>query len=195
MSAPEQWKRVRTGLRADYGILHIREDTVADPRNGAEHPRVIIECPDWVNIIPITVDDQVVLVRQFRFGVWSTTLEIPGGMVDAGERPRDAAVRELSEETGFVPGRVLPLGWVHPNPAFQTNRCHSYLALGCHRASASQQLDAGEDIEVLLHPRKDVPELLRSGAITHCLVVAAFQKERLFWEAELSGSPWRPRED
>ncbi len=185
---------MRPGLPADYRILTIREDTVADPRNGAEHPRVIIESTDWVNIIPVTLDDQVVLVRQFRFGIWANSLEIPGGMVDPGESPAQAAVRELKEETGYVPGRVIPLGFVHPNPAMQTNRCYSYLALGCHLAGEST-LDAGEDIEVVLRSRKELPELLRSGEITHSLVVAAFLKERLFWDAELSEKPWRaPRE-
>ncbi|MGA9521808.1 MAG: NUDIX hydrolase [Myxococcaceae bacterium] len=191
MSAPKEWKRVRPGLPADYGILTIREDTVADPRNGAEHPRVIIESTDWVNIIPVTVHDEVVLVRQFRFGIWANSLEIPGGMVDLGESPAHAAVRELKEETGYVPGRVIPLGFVHPNPAMQTNRCYTYLALGCHLAGETT-LDAGEDIEVVLRPRKEIPELLRSEEITHSLVVVAFHKERLYWDAELSEKPWRP---
>jgi len=183
MSAPRAWRRVRTGLPADYGILKVREDIVADPRDDREHPRVIIESVDWVNVIPVTLKDEVVLIRQFRFGVWDHTLEIPGGMVDPGETPMDAAVRELEEETGYVPSRVIPLGRVHPNPAIQTNTCHSFLALGCAPQGEARQ-DAGEDIEVVLTPRRKIPSMLREGRITHALVVCAFAFERLYWDRQ-----------
>lgn len=187
MAAAKEWKRVRQGLPADYRILKIREDVVEDPRNGSHHPRVIIECTDWVNIIPVTLDDRVVMVRQFRFGIWQDSLEIPGGMVDGREAPLDAAVRELEEETGFVPAKVIPIGTVHPNPAIQTNRCFSFLALGCEQ-TGHRALDEGEDIEVVLTPRADIPKLLRRGVITHSLVVAAFMFERLYWERQTSYS-------
>ncbi len=183
MSAPRHWKRIRQGLPADYRILEIREDEVEDPRDDSRHPRVIIDCVDWVNIIPVTLSNDVVLIRQFRFGIWENTLEIPGGMVDPGESPEDAAVRELEEETGFVPGRVVPLGMVHPNPAIQTNRCYSFLALGCDRTGEQAQ-DAGEVIAVECVPRARISKLLRDGIITHSLVVAAFGLERLYWERE-----------
>jgi ADP-ribose pyrophosphatase len=183
MDEPRAWRRVRQGLPADYQILKVREDLVADPRDGTEHPRVIIDCTDWVNIIPVTLGDEVVLVRQFRFGVWANTLEIPGGMVDAGEDPAAAAVRELEEETGYLPGRLVRLGVIHPNPAIQTNRCHIYLGLGCDR-TGQRAPDAGEDLSVELHPRRVIPRLLRDGVITHSLVVAAFGLERLYWDRE-----------
>jgi ADP-ribose pyrophosphatase len=192
MSTPREWKRLRTGAATDYTILRIREDTVEDPRTAAQRPRVIIEAPDWVNIIPVTIDDQVVLVRQFRFGIWSSALEIPGGIVEPGEDPMSAAVRELEEETGYLPGgRVIPLGKVHPNPAIQTNACHSFLALGCERTGRMDP-EADEDIQVTLEPRARIPELLREGEITHALVVCAFLLERLFWERETSYEPERP---
>ena len=180
---PRAWKRVKQGLPHDYRILKIREDQVADPRDGRVHGRVVIDCVDWVNIIPVTLENDVVLIRQFRTGVWENTLEIPGGMVDEGEEPLAAAVRELEEETGYVPGRVVPLGWTHPNPAIQHNRCFSFLALGCEKTSVQAQ-DSGEDILVELHPRKDIYRLLREGQITHALVVAAFGLERLYWDHE-----------
>jgi 8-oxo-dGTP pyrophosphatase MutT (NUDIX family) len=154
---------------------------------------VVIQCTDWVNIIPVTLDDQIVLVRQFRVGVWSNSLEIPGGMVDPGESPQRAAVRELEEETGYVPGHVIPLGSVHPNPALQANRCHSFLALGCNRTS-DVSLDAGEDIEVVLRPRREIPEMLWNGEISHSLVLAAFLRERLYWESETAQKRFGPRE-
>jgi ADP-ribose pyrophosphatase len=191
MGTPREWKRLRTGDVTDYGILRIREDVVGDPRTGAERPRVIIEAPDWVHIIPITLADEVVLIRQFRFGVWANTLEIPGGMVDPAEDPKAAAVRELEEETGYVPGRVIALGGVHPNPAIMTNLCHTFLALGCDRTGQIKP-DADEDIQLVLEPRRNIPELIRTRAITHALVACAFLLERLWWDRETSYEPERP---
>jgi ADP-ribose pyrophosphatase len=112
-------------------------------------------------------------------------------MVDEGEKPIEAAVRELEEETGYVPGRVIPIGVIHPNPAFMTNRCHLFLGLGCDRTGKSN-LEDDEDIELVLEDRARIPELLRSGAITHALVIAAFALERLYWDKQTTYDPERP---
>jgi 8-oxo-dGTP pyrophosphatase MutT (NUDIX family) len=179
---PRPWPRLRRGLEHDYQVLKVRQDMVADPRTGHEHPRVRVESPDWVNVIALTAGSELILIRQYRFGIEAGTLEIPGGCVEPGEEPAAAAARELEEETGYVPGRLEPLGFVHPNPALQPNRCHSFLALDCERRHEGRQ-DAGEDILVELHPRADVPRLVLEGHITHSLVVVAFFLERLRAEA------------
>jgi ADP-ribose pyrophosphatase len=180
-SAPRPWKRVSKGEEKDFTILRIREDTFVDPRDESPHPRVILTAPDWVNVVALTREGEAILVRQFRFGIEASTLEIPGGMVETGEEPEAAAARELEEETGFRAAELVFLGAVHPNPALQRNRCHSYLALGCERTSP-QGLDAGEDIEVVLLPASALQRLIRKGEITHALVVNAV------YFAELAGA-------
>jgi 8-oxo-dGTP pyrophosphatase MutT (NUDIX family) len=133
-----------------------------------------IECPDWINVIPLTPAGEVVFVRQFRHGIGAETLEVPGGQMDPGDpSPLEAARRELLEETGYAADDWAPLGWVHPNPALITNRCHSFVVRGV-RPVAPIRNDADERTEVELAPLAAVPELIRSGRITHGLVLNAF---------------------
>jgi ADP-ribose diphosphatase len=167
------WKLLGSSSVSDHRIFRIRHDLYRFEPSGAERDFVVLDCPDWVNVIPLTDDGQVVLIRQFRHGTRDVTLEVPGGVVEAHETPETAAVRELSEETGYAPARVKSLGFVSPNPAIQGNRSYTYLAEGC-RLTAAPRPDAFEDIEVLLRPLKDIRDLIRSGEISHSLIVAAF---------------------
>ena len=144
-----------------------------NPRTGQPHEMFILEQPNWVNIIPLTVDEQVILIEQWRHGTRSVHLETPGGLMEDGESPEQSARRELLEETGYEASEVVRLGTVHPNPAIQTNVQHYLLAKNCHKI-AEPNLDHAEDIQVKLVPLADVPRLIEKGKITHGIVIGGF---------------------
>jgi ADP-ribose pyrophosphatase len=142
------------------------------PVRGTDREFVIAHAPDWVNVVAQTPDDRLVLVRQFRFGSNELSLEIPGGVMEAGEDPIAAGLRELSEETGYGGGTAGILGSVHPNPAIQDNRCHIVLVRGA-MPLGPMKWDLDEEIQVSTAPTEEVLAMARSGAITHSLSVAA----------------------
>jgi ADP-ribose pyrophosphatase len=156
---------------SDHRIFRIRHDRYRLEPAG-EKDFVVLEAADWVNIVPLTAEGEVVLVRQFRHGTRQVMLEIPGGVVDPGESPEQAAVRELLEETGFEPDRVRLLGRVCPNPAIQGNYCYSFLAEGCRRVREPHP-EPFERIEVELRRLEEIPELVRREEIMHSLVINA----------------------
>jgi len=167
------WKRVKREPVADCRVFKVRHDFSLDPRDESTHDFYVIEAPDWINVIPVTSDNRVVLIEQYRHGTSEITLEIPGGMVDDGEWASEAAERELLEETGYKPGSVELLGRTRPNPAIQNNWLHLYVARDCQLVQ-SPQFDSSEHIGVRVEPLAEIPKLIASGKINHALVIAAF---------------------
>ncbi|HVU24890.1 MAG TPA: NUDIX hydrolase [Opitutus sp.] len=169
---PARWERLDHTSLARTRVFDVRSVRYRHPPRGSERDFVVIDAPDWVNVIAVTPDGRMVLVRQFRFGVNEFSLEIPGGVMEAGEEPLVAGLRELREETGFAGAPARLLGSVHPNPAIQANRCHFVLVDGAV-ASAAIAWDADEEIQVTTLPVDEVFALARAGKITHGLVLDA----------------------
>lgn len=141
---------------------------------GEERDALVFDSVDWVNVVPLRDDGQVVLVRQWRYGIESTSLEIPGGLVDPGESPRTAALRELEEETGYRAGSIEKLTALSPNPALFTNTISFWLATDLEQITDEPLGDGQEEIEVVTVPLDDIPQLAASGQIVHALNLCAF---------------------
>jgi len=178
------WRRAGRTRLFDCRVFRLDRVEYEPPEGGPADDFYVLDAPDWVNVIPLSDDGRVYLVRQYRVGLAGETLEIPGGMCDEGEPPAAAAARELREETGCSARALVPLGFTHPNPALQSNRCHSFLALGATTV-AEPTPDAHESFDVLAVPLAEIPGKIRSGEITHSLVIAAFHF------LELRGAPPR----
>lgn len=178
---PYRWKKLREEPFAKTRIFEVVRAFFQHPRREREQDFFVLNPPDWVNVIAVTTDHRLVLVRQFRYGINEFSLEIPGGVIDAGEDPVTAGVRELREESGFVGRSARLLGSVHPNPAMQSNRCHLVLVEGAER-SAALEWDPDEEMEVVILPVDQVYALARSGGITHSLVLDGLLLFSPHWE-------------
>jgi len=167
------WQRIDSKVGADYRVIRSRHDLYRSPQ-GVEQSYVVFEAPDWVNVIALTDEQQVVMIRQFRHGIREETLEFPGGMVDPGELPWQAARRELLEETGYVSEDWLELGWSYPNPALQNNRCWTFLARAISASATGPQMDETESIVTELWPLEKLEAAFRQAKIGHALIQVAW---------------------
>ncbi|MSU62547.1 MAG: NUDIX hydrolase [Pedosphaera sp.] len=180
------WPKLGSQPAGDFRIFQVRTDRKVSPRTGAEHEFYVIDCANWVNVVALTPDDQVVMVEQYRHGSETVELEIPGGMIDAEDAsPLTAGVRELREETGYEGEEPFLLGEIFPNPAIQSNTCYTVLVKDCHLRHVTE-FDHGEDIITRLVPASEIPSLIAAGKIRHSLVVVALAHFD-YWQRRQSG--------
>ncbi len=170
------WKKIQSEQIADCRVFTVHKKLSQRTSANSErtHDFYVFDSGDWVNIIPVTSNLEVILIEQFRHGTEGFTLEIPGGSVDIEDPSAQfAAERELLEETGYIAKRWVPLGQSHPNPAIQGNLCHTFLALDVRQIEVPE-FSGTEEIAIRLVPLADIPDLIRQGTITHALVMVAF---------------------
>ena len=151
-------------------ILKLMTAKVHSERTGIEKDFFKLEFPRWVNIVACTAKNEIILIRQYRFGTDQVELEIPGGAVNEGEPPIEAGLRELLEETGYAGENGRIIGKVCPNPAIQDNFCYTVLVENVKKV-AEPTLDEMEDIEVLTMSEDEVFALVKNGTINHGLVM------------------------
>lgn len=169
----KKWKTLSKQAKSRSIIFkHETVDRISQD-TGAKGTFDVVHCLNWVNIIPITSNQEVILVQQYRHGTDEITLEIPGGAINPGEPSIDAARRELEEETGHKALKLIHLGDIHPNPAFMSNKCAIYFAQDVYEF-APMNLDSLEEIELKKVSFEDIPKFIAEGKITHSLVISAF---------------------
>ncbi|HEX4644137.1 MAG TPA: NUDIX hydrolase [Verrucomicrobiae bacterium] len=167
------WEKISSKPAGNFRIFTIRSDLKISPRTGREHDFYVIDCVDWVNVIAITADHQLVMIEQYRHGSDTVELEIPGGMIDAKDAsPLSAGVRELREETGYEGGNARIIGRIYPNPAIMSNTCFTLLVENC-QLKHPVEWDQGEDLLTRLVPVAEIPQLVATGKIRHSLVAVA----------------------
>jgi ADP-ribose pyrophosphatase len=167
------WKTIRSTPVGDFRIFKIRSDVKISPRTGKEHDFFVLDSVNWVNVVAVTPDRQLVMVEQYRHGSNTVELEIPGGMMDAGETdPVATAVRELREETGYAGEHARLLGKIYSNPAILSNVTYTVLIENC-RLQHGVEFDSGEDLITRLVPVAEIPKLVADEKIGHSLVVVA----------------------
>ena len=176
----QPWKKIRSEPRGDFRIFTIRADRMLSPRTGAEHEFYVLDSVNWVNVIAVTPDQQLVMVEQYRHGSHTVELEIPGGMMDRTDAsPEATGARELKEETGYVGSEPALIGEIFPNPAIMSNRCYTVMIENC-RCAHEVQFDHSEDLITRLVPISEIPALVAAGRIMHSLVVVALYDYELY---------------
>ncbi|MGN1262474.1 MAG: NUDIX hydrolase [Prevotella sp.] len=166
-----EWKTLKSEYLIRRPWLTARRDTVELPTGAINDEYYVLEYPDWINVIAITREGKMVLVRQYRHALGKTCYEIVAGVIENGEPPLEAAKRELQEETGYGMGTWRELMTLSPNSSTCTNITHCFLATDVEKVSG-QHLDTTEDIDVYLFDKEEVRAMIEKSEIKQALMAA-----------------------
>ena len=173
-SRPDDWQQLDSTVVFRHPLFSLHSQKVRSPQTAAVHDALVIDSADWVTILPMTEDEMLVMIQQYRHGIGRITLEVPGGLIEPGEEPLKAAERELQEETGFSCKKASKIAEIDANPAIQNNKSHVFLCQGC-RLTGQQKLDPMESISIIKVPLEHISALVANGSISHAIVLAALQ--------------------
>jgi 8-oxo-dGTP pyrophosphatase MutT (NUDIX family) len=169
----------RAGVEAtleENWLFRLRRERFRSRVSGREHDFYVMHLADAVHAIALTADDRMVLVRQFRAGSMHDSLELPGGLLEPEEDPREAGARELLEETGYAGDPAVLLSTLWSNPSIMTSRTATIVVRNAFLV-AEPKLDHSEEVGVELVDPREVPRLIQRGQIDHALCVAGL----LWW--------------
>ncbi len=168
------WPIISREQIGDFRLFSLTQKKVRSPRTGEIREVQALQFPDWVLILALTPQEEVVMVRQYRHGTEQVCLELPGGLVDPNDdSPELSAGRELLEETGYRASKIKHIGECFPQPAILSNKCYFYLAKDVEPVQ-TQDLDPGEDIEILKIPLSEISDKIENREIDHGMVLLAF---------------------
>ncbi len=167
------WKVLESRQVIKDKWLSLRADKCQLPNGHILEPCYVMEYRAWVNVVALTKNQDVVLVREYRHGIQKTLLELPGGTTDPEDvSPLAAIKRELLEETGFTSETFIETGRLSPNPATHNNILHCFLATNVEQVD-KPKLDDTEQIDLVLMPLQKVIELAANGGLLQALHVAS----------------------
>lgn len=178
-TTPSRWDLIDDTILQPCRVWDLRARRYRHPKSGQEGEFYYLDSRDWALVVARTVEGEIILVRQFRWGADELCWEIPGGIVDAGEDPVEAGLRELREETGYVAASGTLIGQCRPNPAILNNYCKVIFADGCRLSEAGTEWDEHEELEVRALPEATVLEWARNGKIGHALALVGLFYYRL----------------
>lgn len=182
-TAPERWDLIEDKLLTPCRVWELRARRYRHPSNGKEGEFYYLNSRDWAVVVGRTVDGKLVMVRQFRWGSDELSWELPGGIVDEGEDPVAAGLRELQEETGYIAESGRLLGHCQPNPAILNNRCHVIFADNCRLSGEGTDWDEHEEMEVRVIPEAEVMQWAKECQIGHALALVGLLYYKLELEA------------
>ena len=165
---PSPWDLKEDKLHADCRIFEVRKQKFRRQSDGLIGDFFVLDTNDWVNVLALTSNNEIILVRQYRYGSKEFSLEPPGGVVERGEDPLAAGQRELQEETGYVGKNPELLGIVRPNAAILSNRCHVVLVRNVEKTK-DLNFDLHEELITELYPINKLKDMVRNGEVTHSI--------------------------
>jgi 8-oxo-dGTP pyrophosphatase MutT (NUDIX family) len=172
--AESSWRRDGEGMNdrtlEENWLFRLRRERFRSRASGRTHDFYVMHLPDAVNVVALTPQRQVILVRQFRAGSGRDSLETPGGLLEPGEDPLAAGARELLEETGYAGDPPERLGTVWANPSILTARSTTIVIRNARKVAAPRP-DPGEEVTLELVPARSIPRMIREGRIDHALAV------------------------
>jgi ADP-ribose pyrophosphatase len=165
---PSKWDLESDQLHADCRIFEVHKRKFRRKSDGVAGDFYVLDTNDWVNVLATTSNDEIILVRQFRYGTEEFSLEPPGGVIERGEDPVMAGLRELEEETGSVGSSAKIIGTARPNAAILSNQCHFVLVENVKK-TAELAFDEHEELVTELHKIKNLKKMVENGDISHSI--------------------------